>query len=94
MWDYQKLTTCKNQNAFLGNKNVILASESFVGCDSNEKRKVYNILPPNLNHIYMLLDNVCKRGVGVICKPRTNNLAESANHNNKKILKVHLVSYW
>ena len=70
------LTSCENQNEFLGNKYVILASEYFVGCDSNEKRYVYNIL----NHIFMLLNNMCKRYVAVlcICKPLTNNLAESA----------------
>ena len=40
----KKLTTCINQNEFLGNKNVILASQSFVGSDSNEKRYVYNLI--------------------------------------------------
>ena len=81
----KKLTTCKNQNEFSELKNVILASESFVGCNSNEKRYVYKILPLILNHIIIPLNKMCccDNGVLCVCKPLTNNLAESANHKIK-----------
>ena len=83
------LTACKNEDEFFAKKNVILDSDSFSDCDANQKRYVCSIIPLILNHIVKPLNKFCKceATLHCVCKPLTNNLAESANHKIKQFCR-------
>merc|ERR1712240_338557 len=79
----RSLTNCNNENQFIAKKKLIFESNFFVECDPLEKKYVISTVSLIFQHILKPLLNMCSCDASCLCKPLTNNLAESANHRIK-----------
>ena len=79
----RSLTNCNNEDQFIAKKNLIFESNFFVECDPLEKKYVISTVSLIFHHVLKPLLNMCSCEASCLCKPLTNNLAESANHRIK-----------